>query len=127
MKPLPGVAPVAMQEGQYVAALIQQRLMGSTLIPSRYFDRGSLAVIGRECCCCRLAYVSGFLAWLAWLFVHITFLIEFDNKLVVLIQWAGTISRKRGARLITGEDSLLVELTPMAIISASNSKSALKV
>ena len=109
-KPLPGVAPVAMQEGQYVAALIQQRLKGSTLIPFRYFDRGSLAVIGRNAAVVDLGFIkfSGFLAWLAWVFVHIYFLIEFDSKLVVLIQWGWNyFTRKRGARLITGEDSLL--------------------
>ena len=109
-KPLPGVAPVAMQEGQYVAALIQQRLKGSTLIPFRYFDRGNLAVIGRNAAVVDLGFIkfSGFLAWLAWVFVHIYFLIEFDSKLVVLIQWGWNyFTRKRGARLITGEDSLL--------------------
>lgn len=109
-KPLPGVAPVAMQEGQYVAALIQQRLKGSTLIPFRYFDRGNLAVIGRNAAVVDLGFIkfSGLLAWLTWVFVHIYFLIEFDNKLVVLIQWGWNyFTRKRGARLITGEDSLL--------------------
>lgn len=109
-KPLPGVAPVAMQGGQYVAALIQQRLNGNTLIPFRYFDRGSLAVIGRNAAVVDLGFIkfSGLLAWLAWVFVHIYYLIEFDNKLVVLIQWGWNyFTRKRGARLITGEESLL--------------------
>ena len=109
-KLLPGVAPVAMQEGQYVAALIQQRLKGNSLIPFRYFDRGSLAVIGRNSAVVDLGFIkfSGFLAWLTWVFVHIYYLIEFDNKLVVLIQWGwGYFTRKRGARLITGEESLL--------------------
>jgi NADH dehydrogenase len=109
-KPLPGVAPVAMQSGQYVAALIQQRLKGKSLIPFRYFERGNLAVIGRNAAVVDLGFIkfSGFLAWLAWVFVHIYFLIEFDNKLVVLIQWGWNyFTRKRGARLITGEDLLL--------------------
>ncbi len=109
-KPLPGVAPVAMQEGQYVAALIQQRLQGNSLIPFRYFDRGSLAVIGRNAAVVDLGFIkfSGLLAWLSWVFVHIYYLIEFDNKLVVLIQWGWNyFTRKRGARLITGEESLL--------------------
>lgn len=109
-KPLPGVAPVAMQEGQYVAALIQKRLQEGNLIPFRYFDRGSLAVIGRNAAVVDLGFVkfSGFLAWLTWVFIHIYYLIEFDNKLVVLIQWAWNyFTRKRGARLITGEESLL--------------------
>jgi len=109
-KPLPGVAPVAMQEGQYVAALIQQRLKGNNLIPFRYFDRGNLAVIGRNAAVVDLGFIkfSGLLAWLAWVFVHIYYLIEFDNKLVVMIQWGWNYwTRKRGARLITGEESLL--------------------
>lgn len=109
--PLPGVAPVAMQEGQYVAALIQQRLKGKSLLPFRYFDRGSLAVIGRNAAVVNLGYLkfSGFLAWLTWVFVHIYFLIEFDNKLVVMLQWGWNyFTRKRGARLITGENSLLM-------------------
>lgn len=109
-KPLPGVAPVAMQEGQYVAAVIQQRLQGNSLIPFRYFDRGSLAVIGRNAAVVDLGFIkfSGLLAWLSWVFVHIYYLIEFDNKLVVLIQWGWNyFTRKRGARLITGEESLL--------------------
>ena len=107
-KPLPGVAPVAMQEGQYVAALIQQRLKNNTLIPFRYLDRGSLAVIGRNSAVVDLGFIkfSGFLAWLTWVFIHIYYLIEFDSKLVVLIQWGWNyFTRKRGARLITGEDS----------------------
>ncbi len=109
-KPLPGVAPVAMQQGQYVAAQIQQQLQGNSLIPFRYFDRGNLAVIGRNSAVVDLGFVkfSGFLAWLTWVFVHIYFLIEFDNKLVVMMQWAWNYwTRKRGARLITGEESLL--------------------
>ncbi len=109
-KLLPGVAPVAMQEGQYVAALIQQRLKGNNLIPFRYFDLASLAVIGRNAAVVDLGFIkfSGFLAWLIWVFVHIYYLIEFDNKLVVLIQWGWNYwTRKRGARLITGEESLL--------------------
>lgn len=109
-KPLPGVAPVAMQQGQYVAAQIQQQLTGNSLIPFRYFDRGSLAVIGRNAAVVDLGFIkfSGFLAWLTWVFVHIYFLIEFDNKLVVMMQWAWNYwTRKRGARLITGEASML--------------------
>jgi len=131
-KPLAGVAPVAMQEGQYVAALIQQRLKGSTLIPFRYFDRGSLAVIGRNAAVVDLGFIkfSGFLAWLAWVFVHIYFLIEFDSKLVVLIQWGWNyFTRKRGARLITGEDSLLTVGVDANgdYYAPANSKSAVKV
>lgn len=108
-KPLPGVAPVAMQEGEYVAQLIQKRLAGSNLPPFRYVDKGSLAVIGRHSAVVDLGFakLSGPLAWFIWLFVHIYFLIEFDNKLVVMIQWAWNyFTRKRGARLITGDESM---------------------
>ncbi|MBE9188907.1 NAD(P)/FAD-dependent oxidoreductase [Gloeocapsopsis crepidinum LEGE 06123] len=131
-KPLPGVAPVAMQEGQYVAALIKQRLQAKTLPPFNYFDRGSLAVIGRNAAVVDFGFVkfSGFLAWLTWVFVHIYFLIEFDNKLVVLLQWGWNYwTRKRGARLITGEESLLTVGVDNQgdFYTPTNSNSAVKV
>jgi NADH dehydrogenase len=108
--PLPGVAPVAMQEGKYVAKLIQQRLKHKTLPSFSYVDRGSLAVIGQNAAVVDLGFVkfSGFLAWLIWVFAHIYYLIEFDNKLVVLLQWGWNyFTHKRGARLITGKDFLV--------------------
>ncbi|MFB2979158.1 NAD(P)/FAD-dependent oxidoreductase [Microseira sp. BLCC-F43] len=108
-KPLPGVAPVAMQEGEYVAKLIEQRLAGKPAPPFRYLDFGSLAVIGRNAAVVDLGYVrfTGLLAWLFWVFIHIYYLIEFDNKLVVMIQWGWNyFTRKRGARLITGNESM---------------------
>jgi NADH dehydrogenase len=107
-KPLPGVAPVAMQQGKYVANLIKKRFKGETLAPFRYSDYGSLAVIGRNAAVVNLGFMkfAGFPAWLAWIFVHIFFLIEFDNKLLVLIQWAWNyVTRKRGARLITNQEA----------------------
>ena len=107
--PLPGIAPVAMQQGKYVADLIKMRLSGRDLPPFHYRDKGSLAVIGRNAAVANLGVLkfAGFPAWLAWLFIHLWFLIEFDNKLLVLIQWAWNyITRKRGARLITEEDTL---------------------
>jgi NADH dehydrogenase len=108
-KPLPGVAPVAMQEGQYVARLIQKQLKGDTLPTFRYADYGNLAVIGRNAAVVDLRFVkfAGFPAWLAWIFIHIFYLIEFDNKLLVLLQWAWNyFTRKRGARLITNQEDL---------------------
>ncbi|QLE58649.1 NAD(P)/FAD-dependent oxidoreductase [Nostoc sp. TCL26-01] len=108
-KPLPGVAPVAKQEGEYVAALVQKRLEGQTLPQFNYTDYGSLAMIGQNSAVVDLGFIKlkGFFAWLFWLVIHIYFLIEFDNKIVVMIQWAWNyITRKRGARLITGEESL---------------------
>lgn len=107
--PLPGIASVAMKEGEYVAKLIKQRLVEQTIPAFHYVDTGSLAVIGRNAAVVNLGYVklSGFLAWLIWVFVHIYYLIEFDNKLVVMIQWAWNyFTRKRGARLITGDESI---------------------
>ena len=105
--PLPGVAQVAMQQGDYVANLVQARRKGEEKAPFRYQDKGSLAVIGRNAAVADLGYArfSGFFAWLIWIFVHIRYLIEFDNKLLVLTQWAWNyFTRRRGARLITGED-----------------------
>ncbi len=105
--PLPGVAQVAMQQGDYVANLVQARLEGKEQKSFAYQDKGSLAVIGRNAAIADLGYArfSGFLAWLIWIFVHIRYLIEFDNKLLVLTQWAWNyFTRRRGARLITGED-----------------------
>lgn len=109
-QPLPGVAPVAMQEGAYVAKLIRRRLKGKDLPPFHYFDVGSLAVIGQNAAVVNLGWLklSGFLAWLIWVFAHIYYLIEFDNKLIVMIQWFWNyFSRKGGSRLITQEDGTL--------------------
>jgi NADH dehydrogenase len=108
-KPLPGVAAVAIQQGRYVASMIQGRLRGRTLPPFYYKDRGSMATIGRAAAVVDLRWLrfSGFFAWLAWLFVHLVNLIEFGNRVLVLVQWAGNyFSRNRSARLITGENPL---------------------
>ncbi len=106
-KPLPGVAPVAMQEGQYVAKSIKQQIKGNTIPPFNYVDKGSLAVIGQHAAVVDLGFMklTGFIAWLFWLLIHIYYLVEFDNKLVVMIQWVWNyFTRNRGARLITGKD-----------------------
>ncbi len=108
--PLPGVAPVAMQEGLYVAKLLESRLRGEKIRSFRYRNKGSLAVIGRNAAVADFGRFrfSGFFAWLIWIFVHIQYLIEFDNKILVLTQWAWNyFTRKRGARLITGDDTKL--------------------
>ncbi len=105
--PLPGIAAVAMQQGSYVAKLIKQRQKIKTVGPFRYSDGGSLAVIGRNAAVANLGLLklSGLPAWLIWVFVHIYYLIEFDNKLVVMTQWAWNyVTRSQGARLITGEN-----------------------
>ena len=105
-KPVPGIAPVAMQQGRYVADLIRVRLRGETLPPFAYRDRGSMATIGRAAAVVDLGWVrfSGFFAWLTWLFVHLMYLIEFGNRVLVLMQWAWNyFTRNRSARLITGD------------------------
>jgi NADH dehydrogenase len=105
-KPLPGVAPTAMQQGRYVANLLRSRLRGKNLRPFRYKDYGSMATIGRAAAVADLGWLrfSGFFAWLAWLFVHLINLIRFENRLLVLMQWAvNYFTRNRSARLITGE------------------------
>ena len=103
--PLPGVAPVAMQQGRFVADVVQKRLDGQSEEAFRYKDKGSLAVIGRNAAVAVFGrlQMAGFPAWLAWIFIHLWYLIEYDNKVQVLIQWAWNyFTRKRGARLITG-------------------------
>ncbi len=113
-KPLPGTAPVAIQQGEYAARVIRERLEGKTTSPFRYHNKGNLAVIGRNAAVADLGFLSfyGFFAWLIWIFIHIRYLIEFDNKVIVLFQWAWNyITRNRGARLITGDDPFpLVEV-----------------
>jgi NADH dehydrogenase len=106
---LPGVAPVAMQEGKSTARNIGHDLKGEPREDFRYVDKGSLATIGRNAGIAQFGkiHISGYPAWLAWLFVHIFFLIGFRNRLVVLFQWAWSyFTFQRGARLITGDPNL---------------------
>jgi NADH dehydrogenase len=121
---LPGVAPVAIQEGKYVAKQIRHELESGApsfsrssregggfdlRSPFHYHDKGSLATIGRSAAIAQFGkiHISGFLAWLSWLFVHILFLIGFQNRLLVFIQWAWSyFTYERGARLITGSTNL---------------------
>lgn len=106
-KPLPGVAPVAMQQGRYVAALIKQRVTtGGSEHPFHYTEKGNLATVGRSYAIVDLKGLSftGLLAWILWLLVHIYYLIGFRNRLITLFQWAWTyLTYTRGARLITTE------------------------
>jgi NADH:ubiquinone reductase (H+-translocating) len=102
-KPLPGVAPVAMQQGRYVADLIGCRLRGQSLPSFHYKDRGSMAVIGRNAAVADLGWlrIAGFPAWLLWLFIHLLYLAQFQNRLLVLAQWSWNyITRNRSALLI---------------------------
>src|SRR6476659_8614142 len=103
-KPLPGVSPVAMQQGRHAAANIMAMVKGDEPSRFRYFDKGSMATIGRNKAVADLHWfhLSGLPAWLAWLFVHIIFLVGFRNRLLVLLQWAWAyLSFDKGARLIT--------------------------
>jgi len=105
-KPLPGVAPVAIQQGQYAARLIVNRLRGESTKPFHYWNKGNLATIGRREAVADFGFTrfSGVIAWLAWLFIHLMYLVGFENRVVVLIRWMyNYITRNRGARLITGE------------------------
>lgn len=113
-KPLPGVAQVAMQQARYAARAIQARLRGRTLTkPFRYVDLGNMATIGRAAAVADLRglHIHGLLGWLIWLFVHLMALVKFQNRLLVLIQWAWSyFTRNRSARLITGDPE--AALTP---------------
>jgi len=104
-QPLPGIAPAAMSQGRYVARLVRARLEGRKAPPYRYLDKGTLATIGRSRAVAVIAGLrfAGPLAWLVWLFVHLMYLVEFENRVLVLIRWAyNYFTRNRGARLITG-------------------------
>ena len=104
-QPLPGVAPVAIQQGRAAADNVLRRLSGQATRPFRYHDKGSMATIGRAAAVAVMGplRLSGLPAWLAWLLVHIMFLIGFRNRFLVLFQWAWAyITWQRGARLITG-------------------------
>jgi NADH dehydrogenase len=108
-KMLPGVAPVAIQQGDWVAKNIARDLEHQPRRDFHYFDKGSLATIGRAAAVAQFGKLelSGYFAWLAWLFIHILFLIGFRNRLLVMIQWAWSyLTYERGARLITGSDEL---------------------
>ena len=105
--PLPGLAAVAMQQGDYVARLLKARRRGQTLPPFHYTDKGTMAIIGRNAAVADIKgrHLSGFVAWLLWLLVHIRYLIGFDNKMLVLFQWAWNyFTHKRGNCLITFEE-----------------------
>ncbi len=105
--PLPGLSPVAMQQGHHVAKNIRALLAGGWTSKFDYFDKGTMATIGRHAAVADAGFIrfSGLLAWLAWLFVHVLFLISFRNKLMVLANWAWQyVTFGRGARLITGRE-----------------------
>jgi NADH dehydrogenase len=103
--PLPGTSPVAMQQGRFVARAIKRAIDGDAPETFAYVDKGSMATIGRKRAVAEIGRVrlGGFLAWMAWLLVHIFYLIDFRNRLLVLIDWAWSyFTYQRGSRLITG-------------------------
>lgn len=106
--PLPGLAPVALQQGTHAAKNIIRVLKNEPMLPFEYFDKGQMATIGRGYAITEFRNIKtvGFFAWLIWLFVHIMYLIDFRNKLIVLIRWAWMyIFYSRGARVIIGNNS----------------------
>ena len=114
---VPGVAPAAMQQGRYVAGVIKRRLQGGKVTPFHYLDKGSLAVIGRASAVAQFGgdklRFHGLLAWLLWLFIHLMYLVGFQNRLVVFIRWAfNYFTYNRGARLITGDPGPVVSERP---------------
>jgi NADH:ubiquinone reductase (H+-translocating) len=117
-KPLPGVAQVAIQGGAYAAKTILKRLKGETDIkPFHYFDKGDMAVIGRASAVANIFgfHVSGLPAWLIWLFIHLMYIVEFQNRVLVFIQWGFEyLTFSRGARLITGSAGTDVDQQPKA-------------
>lgn len=109
-RPLPALASVAMQQGQYVASVVAARTQGrSAPAPFRYRNYGEMATIGRARAVANFGWLklSGFVAWVLWLFVHLMKIVQFENRVLILIQWAWNYSTfNRTARLITGETPL---------------------
>lgn len=106
-EPLPGVAQVAIQQGRYVADLIKRQLAGRRVLPFRYKDRGSLATIGRGKAIADLGRVrlTGWLAWEIWLYIHLMYQIDVENRVLVFVQWFWNfVTRRRSALLITDRD-----------------------
>jgi NADH dehydrogenase len=104
VQPLPGLAPVAMQEGRYAARAVRARLERRPMRAFHYVDKGNLATIGRGRAVGDLkgVHLSGLLAWLTWLLVHLFYLVGFQNRVLVFIRWVASFAtRGRGARLIT--------------------------
>lgn len=104
-KPLPGLCPVAMQQGWHVRPVIEARLAGKPAPAFRYHDKGTMATIGRNMAVADLGFVrfGGLLAWLAWLFIHLLYIVGFENRVLIALKWGFQyLTFNRGARLITG-------------------------
>jgi NADH dehydrogenase len=126
-KPLPGVAQVAMQGGAYAAKTIRARVEGRPAPPPfRYFDKGDMAVIGRAAAVANIfgLHVSGLPAWLIWLFIHLMYIVEFQNRILVFVQWGFEyLTFSRGARLITGATETDVDRAKREASSATRAAS----
>ncbi len=112
-KPLPGVAQPAIQQGHYVGKAIERRLRGEKIQPFHYFDKGNLATIGRGAAVADLNWLrlAGWPAWLIWIFIHLMYIVQFQNRLLVFLQWAWLyFTFDRSARLITGKNPLPLDL-----------------
>ncbi len=112
-QPLPGVAQPAIQQGAYVAKVIRARFRGEKVKPFHYFDKGNLATIGRFAAVADLNWlqISGLPAWLIWIFIHLLYIVQFQNRLLVMMQWAWLyLTWDRSARLITGKNPLPLDL-----------------
>lgn len=112
-QPLPGVAQPAMQQGEYVASVIRKRFRGEKSKPFHYFDKGNMATIGRFAAVADLNFlqISGWPAWFIWIFIHLLYIIQFQNRLLVMTQWAWLyLTYDRSARLITGKSPLPLDL-----------------
>ena len=122
-KPLPGVAQVAIQGGAYAAKTIRTRVAGGKAPAAfRYFDKGDMAVIGRAAAVANIfgLHVSGLPAWLIWLFVHLMYIVEFQNRVIVFMQWGFEyLTFSRGARLITGAAETDVDKQPKTVDSSA--------
>lgn len=124
-KPLPGVAPVAMQMGEYLAKLLKTRLSNPQYQPEpfKYFDKGSMATIGRSRAVVQMGSLrlSGWIAWMIWLFIHVLFLIQFENRILVMLQWAANyFTRNRSARLITGHKAVIMPMITQQQVSPAS-------
>jgi NADH dehydrogenase len=121
---LPGVAQTAIQQGRYVGKLIAARLKGQTLPPFHYKDLGNLATIGRHAAVAEIGKwkLSGWFAWWIWVFIHLMKIVQFQNRILVMVQWAWMYwTRNRSARLITGAETD-EERSPMPAAAAENDR-----
>jgi NADH:ubiquinone reductase (H+-translocating) len=128
-KPLPGLAPVAIQQGKATGRNIARLIAGQPTRPFRYLDKGTMATVGRGAAIAdvRGLHLHGLIAWFAWLFIHIYFLIGFRNRIAVMLEWAWAyLSWQRGARLITGEIGLRLVPDGAPLGEPSGSQSALQ-